>query len=121
MPHSLGLVEHFRKYADDMLKRTGVAAGALALDIGSNDGSLLRAFLHDLPTEYRMDCFEVNAVNYGVQQVRERVIFIANRQGRLARFPDVLDKSPHPDQPVRTPGISIPVPGRSAFKLIITG
>src|SRR5205085_10258578 len=26
--HSLGLVEHFRKYADDMLGRTGVAAGA---------------------------------------------------------------------------------------------
>jgi hypothetical protein len=42
--HSLGLVEHFRKYADDMLKKVGVAAGALALDIGSNDGSLLRAF-----------------------------------------------------------------------------
>jgi SAM-dependent methyltransferase len=41
---SLGLVEHFRGYAGDVLARIKPAAGSLAVDIGSNDGSLLRAF-----------------------------------------------------------------------------
>jgi hypothetical protein len=41
---SLGLVEHFRKYAEDMIGRVRPAKGTLAIDIGSNDGSLLRAF-----------------------------------------------------------------------------
>jgi hypothetical protein len=41
---SLGLQEHFRQYADDLLKRLGTPRGSLAVDIGSNDGSLLRAF-----------------------------------------------------------------------------
>src|SRR5260370_28400750 len=41
---SLGLVEHFRKYAADMFQRIQPKKGALILDIGSNDVSLLRAF-----------------------------------------------------------------------------
>lgn len=41
---SLGLVEHFRGYADDVLGRIKPAAGSLVVDVGSNDGSLLRAF-----------------------------------------------------------------------------
>ncbi len=41
---SLGLVDHFRQYAADLLTPVPVAAGGLAVDIGSNDGSLLRAF-----------------------------------------------------------------------------
>jgi len=41
---SLGLVEHFSKYAADMLERFQPERGSLMLDIGSNDGSLLRAF-----------------------------------------------------------------------------
>jgi len=41
---SLGLVEHFRKYAADCIAAHRLAAGALVVDIGSNDGSLLRAF-----------------------------------------------------------------------------
>jgi hypothetical protein len=41
---SLGLVEHFRKYAVAFLQRVPTARGGLAVDIGSNDGSLLRAF-----------------------------------------------------------------------------
>ncbi len=39
---SLGLVEHFRRYAAEMVSRFGFRAGALAVDIGSNDGTLLR-------------------------------------------------------------------------------
>jgi len=41
---SLGLVEHFGHYADDVMTRIKPGAGALVVDIGSNDGSLLRAF-----------------------------------------------------------------------------
>ena len=38
---SLGLVEHYRKYADDVTAQFSLKPGALALEIGSNDGSLL--------------------------------------------------------------------------------
>jgi SAM-dependent methyltransferase len=41
---SLGLVEHFRKYAAEMVSRFNLGAGKLAVDIGSNDGTLLRFF-----------------------------------------------------------------------------
>jgi len=41
---SLGLVEHFRKYAEDAVRDFAVQPGALVVEIGSNDGSLLRAF-----------------------------------------------------------------------------
>ncbi len=41
---SLGLVEHFRGYAAEVVARARPAPGSLVIDIGSNDGSLLRAF-----------------------------------------------------------------------------
>lgn len=41
---SLGLVEHFRRYAGEVLERVNPAPGGLVVDIGSNDGSLLEAF-----------------------------------------------------------------------------
>lgn len=43
---SPGLVEHFRQYAEWLESRFGPLAGKLAVDIGSNDGTLLR-FLKD--------------------------------------------------------------------------
>jgi SAM-dependent methyltransferase len=41
---SLGLVEHFRKAAAEIAARSGAPAGSLVVDVGSNDGSLLKAF-----------------------------------------------------------------------------
>lgn len=41
---SLGLVDHFRHYADAVLKRISPPPTALVIDIGSNDGSLLQSF-----------------------------------------------------------------------------
>jgi DNA (cytosine-5)-methyltransferase 1 len=41
-------------------------------------GSVVRLFLHDLEDAYRVDAFEVNAVNYGAPQLRERALLIAS-------------------------------------------
>ena len=41
---SLGLPAHFSAYAEDVARWVGAPAGSLVVDIGSNDGVLLRAF-----------------------------------------------------------------------------
>ncbi len=55
-------------------------------------GSVIRLFANDLQklngSGYHMDCFEVNAVNYGAPQLRERAIFIGNRFNAVVNFPD---------------------------------
>lgn len=55
-------------------------------------GSVLRKFSQDLQaipnSAYHLDVFEVNSVNYGAPQIRERVIFIGNRFNMQADFPD---------------------------------
>lgn len=55
---------------------------------GAEHGSLLRAIFRQFEAiGYRVDCFVVNAVNYGAPQLRERVICIGNRFNLRARFP----------------------------------
>ncbi|MGD9126299.1 MAG: DNA cytosine methyltransferase [Planctomycetia bacterium] len=55
-------------------------------------GSVVRLFSDDLQKidgdSYHMDCFEVNAVNYGAPQLRERAIFIGNRFNAMTDFPN---------------------------------
>lgn len=41
---SLGLVEHFKKYAKEVTDALKIPTGNLVMDVGSNDGSLLRGF-----------------------------------------------------------------------------
>jgi len=41
---SPGLVEHFREHAEDVISRTAPPGGSLVVEIGSNDGSLLRFY-----------------------------------------------------------------------------
>ena len=54
-------------------------------------GSAVQLFAEDLQRledAYHMDCFEVNAVNYGAPQLRERALFVGNRYGAVVDFPD---------------------------------
>lgn len=51
-------------------------------------GSLLRMLFQDFAKiGYRVDCYVVNAVNYGAPQIRERLICVGNRHGLLSDFP----------------------------------
>lgn len=68
--------------------------GGPPLEPDEEPGSVLRLFIEDLHGDYRMDIFEVNAVNYGAPQIRERVLFIGNRLGHLVEFPEPTHVSP---------------------------
>jgi SAM-dependent methyltransferase len=41
---SLGLVEHFKQYASSVVESLDIPEGSLVVEMGSNDGSLLKAF-----------------------------------------------------------------------------
>lgn len=62
-------------------------------------GSVVRLFADDLQNlssgSYHMDCFEVNAVNYGTPQLRERALFIGNRYNAVVDFPNPTHGPPH--------------------------
>ena len=44
---SLGLVEHFKRYARSVVESLGIPNGSLVVEMGSNDGSLLKAFRNE--------------------------------------------------------------------------
>lgn len=58
-------------------------------------GSVIRRFIEKTDDDYRIDCFEVNSVNYGAPQVRERVLLIGNRYGLKVNFPQPTHYSPN--------------------------
>ena len=66
--------------------------GGTALEADEQPGSVVRLFCDDLQNlsgaAYHMDCFEVNAVNYGAPQIRERALFIGNRFNTVVDFPE---------------------------------
>lgn len=68
-----------------------------ALETDEQAGSVVRLFADDLQRiggGYHLDCFEVNAVNYGAPQLRERALFIGNRFNARVDFPDPTHGSP---------------------------
>jgi DNA (cytosine-5)-methyltransferase 1 len=79
--------------------------GGCPLSHDEEPGSVVRLFANDLQNiqgiPYHMDCFEVNAVNYGAPQIRERVIFIGNRYNAIVNFPEPTHGIPHEKEDIQ--------------------
>jgi DNA (cytosine-5)-methyltransferase 1 len=77
--------------------------GGPPLSSDEQPGSVVRAFAEDLQKmkggPYHMDCFEVNAVNYGAPQLRERALFIGNRYNAVVDFPNPTHGPPRRNAP----------------------
>jgi DNA (cytosine-5)-methyltransferase 1 len=72
--------------------------GGPPLTAEEEPGSVVHLFAEDLArlegAAYHMDCFEVNAVNYGAPQLRERALFIGNRFNEEIDFPSPTHGGP---------------------------
>lgn len=98
----LFLMENVRGLLSAALRHRPIAErpekGGPPLEPDEQPGSVIRAFAEDLQNirgaSYHMDCFEVNAVNYGAPQLRERALFIGNRFNRSVDFPDPTHGNP---------------------------
>lgn len=90
------VMENVRGLISAALKHRAIAdrpeRGGLPLSADEEPGSVIRQFAADLQAiesnPYHMDIFEVNSVNYGAPQIRERVLFIGNRFNLEVDFPD---------------------------------
>jgi len=95
------LMENVRGLISAALKHRKLAdrpeRGGAPLEDDEMSGSVIRLFADDLQRidpSYHMDCFEVNAVNYGAPQLRERAIFVGNRFNIQVDFPNPTHGSP---------------------------
>jgi len=90
------LMENVRGLLSAALKHRPIAErpnkGGAPLGKEEEPGSVVKLFSEDLANfegvGYHLDIFEVNAVNYGAPQLRERALFFGNRYGRLVEFPN---------------------------------
>ena len=90
------LMENVRGLLSAALKHRPIAErpdkGGRPLEDEEQPGSVIEQFVKDLcdrtSDQYRLDCFEVNAVNYGAPQLRERAILVGNRFGKVLDFPN---------------------------------
>jgi DNA (cytosine-5)-methyltransferase 1 len=88
------LMENVRGLLSAALRHRPIAdrpeKGGSPLDEDEQPGSVVRLFAKDLANisgaGYHLDIFEVNAVNYGAPQIRERALFIGNRMGLQVDF-----------------------------------
>ena len=94
------LMENVRGLMSAALRHRHIAdrpeKGGPSLALDEEPGSVVRQFIADLHDAYRVDCFEVNAVNYGAPQLRERALFVGNRFNRLVEFPSPTHGQPVP-------------------------
>ncbi len=89
------LMENVRGLLSAAIRHRPIASrpenGGPPLERDEQPGSVVRLFAEDLQkvkgAAYHMDCFEVNAVNYGAPQLRERALFIGNRYNVEVEFP----------------------------------
>ena len=103
------LMENVRGLLSAALRHRPIALrpnkGGPPLADDEQPGSVVAQWVADLrrltDDEYSVDCVEVNAVNYGAPQLRERVLFIGNRLGQTIEFPkpthgpvEVLERDP---------------------------
>lgn len=96
------LMENVRGLLSAGIKHRPIAErpeqGGPPLEPDEQPGSVIRQFADDLQqlqhSRYHMDCFEVNAVNYGAPQLRERALFIGNRFNATVDFPDPTHGNP---------------------------
>ena len=104
------LMENVRGLLSAALRHRSIAdrpaKGGPPLEPDEEPSSVVRLFAEDLQKfpnyRYHMDCFEVNAVNYGAPQLRERALFVGNRFNAVVDFPDPThgpDKSITRDEP----------------------
>lgn len=90
------LMENVRGLISAALQHRPIAErpenGGPPLDVDEEPGSVVRRFSEDLQAipgaAYHLDVFEVNSVNYGAPQIRERVIFVGNRYNTQVDFPN---------------------------------
>jgi DNA (cytosine-5)-methyltransferase 1 len=90
------LMENVRGLLSAALQHRPIAQrperGGPSLAEDEKPGSVVNAWIEDLAKidggAYRVDIFEVNSVNYGGPQLRERVLFIGNRESKLVDFPE---------------------------------
>lgn len=95
------LMENVRGLLSAALRHRPIAdrpeKGGEPLSEDEQPGSVVRLFADDLQRiagGYHMDCFEVNAVNYGAPQLRERALFIGNRFNAQVDFPNPTHGNP---------------------------
>ena len=90
------LMENVRGLLSAALEHRPIAdrpnKGGPPLSDKEKPGSVVEQFVKDLRrikgAKYHMDVFEVNSVNYGAPQIRERALFIGNRFNEQVDFPN---------------------------------
>jgi DNA (cytosine-5)-methyltransferase 1 len=100
------LMENVRGLLSAALKHRPLAErpnkGGPPLEPEEQPGSVVRLFAEDLSkldgAGYHLDIFEVNSVNYGASQIRERALFFGNKYDLQLDFPNPTHEQPQPEK-----------------------